>query len=140
MRGSLLASASLMAGSLFLLTGCPNQSAETADPVVEDSGSTVPSVSEDSSAPTTSETPVNNTSTSSSSSSSSGETNSVPQVQNPPVTQNPEPPPFLGFTDEDLQLLLENYLKAGGGDINGDGIVNQIDLGILLQSYVPKNP
>lgn len=136
MRGSLLASASLIAGSLLLLTGCPNQTAETADPIVEDSGVTVPSASAGSSEPVAAETPANNTSTSS----SSGGGSTEPQVQNPPVTQNPEPPPFLGFSDEDLQMLLDNYLKAGGGDINGDGIVNQIDLGILLQSYVPKNP
>jgi hypothetical protein len=36
----------------------------------------------------------------------------------------------------DLNLLLANYLNSGDGDINGDDVVNSLDLNLLLEHYL----
>lgn len=56
-----------------------------------------------------------------------------------PETQAPARPADLngdGVVDgADLGLLLVNWGKSGTGDINGDGIVDGADLGLLLQDW-----
>jgi hypothetical protein len=54
------------------------------------------------------------------------------------------PPPLVGDLDgdgvvngADLGIMLTSWGSAGAGDLNGDGIVDGADLGIILTSWTP---
>ncbi len=67
----------------------------------------------------------------------------TPRTCQPPSTNQPCPGDLTGdrvVNESDLGVLLQSWQSGPGGDLNGDGLTNESDLGLLLQNWTNVCP